>query len=74
MAEQAQVLREAMADCRHPARRSGGHLVAARLTPPSRTVTAASPDCGFAHEGEEIEPALDGIFSLRISSKRRPRP
>jgi signal transduction histidine kinase len=36
--------------------------VAVRLAPPSRTVTAASPDCGFAHEGEEIEAALDGIF------------
>jgi hypothetical protein len=29
--------------------------------PPSRTVTAALRDCGFAHEGEEIEAAVDGI-------------
>jgi hypothetical protein len=34
---------------------------AARLAPLSRTVTAASPNCGFAHEGEEIEAVVDGI-------------
>jgi hypothetical protein len=27
----------------------------------SRTLTTASPDCDFAHEGEEIEAAVDGI-------------
>jgi hypothetical protein len=29
--------------------------LAVGLAPQSRTVTAASPDSGFAHEGEEIE-------------------
>jgi hypothetical protein len=32
-----------------------------RFVPPSRTVTAALLDCGFAHEGEEIEAVVDGI-------------
>ncbi len=34
-----------------------------RLTNPSRTVTVASPDWGFAHQGEEIEAAIDGILT-----------
>jgi hypothetical protein len=42
--------------------------VAVRLTPPSRTVTAASPDCGFAHEGEQIEAAVDGILTANDAS------
>jgi hypothetical protein len=46
----------------------GQDLVAVRLTPPSRTVTAASPDCGFAHEGEEIEAAVDGILTANEAS------
>jgi hypothetical protein len=34
---------------------------AVRFAPPSRTVTAALRDCGFAHECDEIEAAVDGI-------------
>ncbi|MFM0632611.1 hypothetical protein [Paraburkholderia xenovorans] len=34
-----------------------------RFAPPSRTVTAALRDCGFAYEGEEIEAAVDGIIA-----------
>jgi hypothetical protein len=47
---------------------AGQDLVAVRLTPLSRTVTAASPDCGFAHEGEEIEAAVDGILTANEAS------
>ena len=32
-----------------------------RFAPQSRTVTAALRDCGFAHEGEQIEAVVDGI-------------
>lgn len=32
-----------------------------RLAPPSRSVTAASPESGFAREGEEIEAAVGSI-------------
>jgi len=39
-----------------------------RLTNPSRTVTVASPDWGFAHQGEEIEAAVDGILTANESS------
>ncbi|MFL9912906.1 hypothetical protein PQR75_44445 [Paraburkholderia fungorum] len=35
--------------------------VAVRLAPQGGTVAAASPDCSLAHEGEEIEAAVDGI-------------
>lgn len=43
--------------------------VAVRLAPRSRTVTAASPDSGFAHEGEEIEAAVDGICSANFPAE-----
>ena len=41
---------------------------AVRLAPLSRRVAAASPDCGFTHEGEEIK-ARSPASALRISPK-----
>jgi hypothetical protein len=38
------------------------HRVAVRLAQPGRTTAAASPDCSFAHKGEEMEAAVDGIL------------
>ena len=37
-----------------------------RFAPPSRAITAASRDCGFTHEGEDIEAVVAGICMANL--------